>query len=227
MEKFKKNKIIKFIKKFKIKDAYSFLFKIIIFLLIIFSIEKKTKLEKFNINLNISSILSSKYSINNSNLSTITCPTDLLNTWNISTTNIQTNINKTRNKNMKLNYEFSKYKEYFQNAKEGIILYEDNLVYSQNPLISVVISLYNDEKYINSTLKSVQNQKMKDIEIILVDDYSTDNSVKYAKEVQKRDPRIILIQNKKNMGILYSRGIGVLKARGKYIFPLDDDDMII
>ena len=134
MEKFKKNKIIKLIKKFKIKDAYSFLFKIIIFLLIIFSIEKKTKLEKFNINLNISSILSSKHSINNSNPSTIRCPTNLLNTLNISTTNIQTNINKTRNKNMKLNYEFSKYKEYFQNAKEGIILYEDNLVYSQNPL---------------------------------------------------------------------------------------------
>ena len=68
---------------------------------------------------------------------------------------------------------------------------------------------------------------MKDIEIILVDDYSIDNSVIYVKEVQKRDPRIILIQNKKNMGILYSKSIGVLKERGKYIFSLDDDDMII
>ena len=227
MEKIKKRKNIQFIKKFKIKDAYSFLFKIIIFLLFIFSLEKKPKLENFNINLNISSILSSKYSINNSNISTITSPTNLLNTWNISTTNIQTNINKAKNQNMKLNYEFTKYKEYFQNSKEGKILYEENLVYSQNPLISVVISLYNDEKYINATLKSVQNQKMKDFEIILVDDYSTDNSVKYVEEVQKKDPRIVLIQNKKNMGILYSKSIGVLKARGKYIFPLDDDDMII
>ena len=227
MEKIKKRKNIQFIKKFKIKDAYSFLFKIIIFLLLIISLEKKPKLEKFNINLNISSILSSKYSINNLNNSIITSPTNLLNTWNISTTNIQTNINKAKNQNMKLNYEFTKYKEYFQNSKEGKILYEENLVYSQNPLISVVISLYNDEKYINATLKSVQNQKMKDFEIILVDDYSTDNSVKYVEEVQKKDPRIVLIQNKKNMGILYSKSIGVLKARGKYIFPLDDDDMII
>ena len=68
---------------------------------------------------------------------------------------------------------------------------------------------------------------MKDIEIILVDDCCTDNSTKYIEEAQKKDPRIILMKNKKNMGILYSRGIGVLKARGKYIFPLDDDDMII
>ena len=68
---------------------------------------------------------------------------------------------------------------------------------------------------------------MKNIEIILIDDFSTDNSIKYVEESQKKDPRIILIKNKKNMGILYSRGIGVLKASGKYIFPLDDDDMII
>jgi glycosyltransferase involved in cell wall biosynthesis len=68
---------------------------------------------------------------------------------------------------------------------------------------------------------------MKDIEIILIDDCSEDNSVKYVEEVQTKDPRIIFIKNKKNMGILYSRGIGVVKARGKYIFPFDSDDLIM
>jgi len=148
-------------------------------------------------------------------------------TLNVSTINTKININKMANQSMRLDHEFSEYQEYFQSAKEGKILYEENLVYSQNPLISVVIPLYNVENYINATLTSVQNQKMKDIEIILIDDFSTDNSIKYVEEVQKKDPRILIFKNKKNMGVLYSKSLGVLKARGKYIFPLDDDDMII
>ena len=213
--------------------------KLIIILLFIFFLGNNKKSKKFNINANnsnyinnanypnISSTINSKNFIINSNISIITNQTNLLNTLNISNLNNQINNNNTMNKNKKINFDFNKYKEYFQNAKEGKILYNENLVYSQNPLISVVIPLYNDEKYINATLKSVQNQKMKDIEIILIDDFSTDNSAKYVEESQKKDPRIMLIKNKKNMGILYSRGIGVLKASGKYIFPLDDDDMII
>jgi len=217
MEIEKKNSHNKSIKK---NLTYTFLLKIIIFLLFIFLVEKKSQPAKFNVNLNILSIL-------NSNISNIKSPTNLLNTQNISNINTQINNYITTNLNMRLDHEFNEYKEYFQNAKEGKILYEENLVYSQNPLISVVIPLYNNEKYINATIKSVQNQKMKDIEIILVDDCSTDNSTKYVEEAQKKDPRIILIKNNKKMFILYSRGIGALKARGKYIFPLDSDDMII
>jgi len=134
-------------------------------------------------------------------------------TLNVSTINTKININKMANQSMRLDHEFSEYQEYFQSAKEGKILYEENLVYSQNPLISVVIPLYNVENYINATLTSVQNQKMKDIEIILIDDFSTDNSIKYVKEVQKKDPRILIFKNKKNMGVLYSKSLGVLKAR--------------
>ena len=65
---------------------------------------------------------------------------------------------------------------------------------------------------------------MLDIEIILVNDVSTDNTLKIIKDMQKEDPRIELINNEKNMGILYSRCIGVLKAKGQYILPLDHDD---
>jgi len=207
--------------------SFTFLFKLIVFIIIIFFLEKTPGSKKFNINSNISSIISSKNSIKNLNISIITSITNHINNLNISNINTKINQNKTINQNNEFEDEFNKCKEYIKNSREGKILYEENLEYSQNPLISVVIALLNSEKYINDTLKSAQNQKMKDIEIILVDDCSEDNSVKYVEEAQKKDPRIIFIKKKKNMGILYSRGIGVLKARGKYIFPFDSDDLII
>ena len=48
-----------------------------------------------------------------------------------------------------------------------------------------------------------------------------------VEKIQKEDPRIRIVKNKKNMGILYSRSIGALNAKGKYIFPLDNDDMFL
>lgn len=96
---------------------------------------------------------------------------------------------------------------------------------SKNPKISVIIPIYNSQKTIQSVLRSVQNQNMIDIEIILIDDCSKDNSSQIIKKIQKNDPRILIINNNKNMGILYSRSIGVLKSRGNYIVNLDHDDM--
>jgi glycosyltransferase involved in cell wall biosynthesis len=96
---------------------------------------------------------------------------------------------------------------------------------SKNPKISVIVPIYNSQKTIKSTLRSVQNQNMKDIEIILIDDFSKDNSSHIIKEIHKNDPRVLIINNNKNMGILYSRCIGVLKSRGNYILNLDHDDM--
>ena len=122
--------------------------------------------------------------------------------------------------------ELKNYFEYINLSKNGIFLYKENLVKSDNPKISVIISVYNREKFINSTLRSVQNQKMKDIEIIIVDDCSTDNSVNYIKEAQKIDPRIILLRNEKNMGSLYTKSKGIKNSKGKYVYTLDSDDMI-
>ena len=68
---------------------------------------------------------------------------------------------------------------------------------------------------------------MKDIEIIIVDDNSSDSSVKYVENAQKKDPRIILYKNKENMGCFYSKSLAALKTRGKYIFLIDNDDQII
>ena len=68
---------------------------------------------------------------------------------------------------------------------------------------------------------------MTDIEILLVDDCSSDNSIEIIEQLQKEDSRIKLIKNKNTMGTLYARSIGALNAKGKYIMPLDNDDLFI
>ena len=123
-------------------------------------------------------------------------------------------------------YKLNKFMNYINISKQGILLYKKNLVKSNYPEVSIIISLYNRENFINSTITSVQNQRMKNIEIIIVDDYSNDKSIKYVENAQKYDPRILLIKNEKNMGALYSKSIGVLHSKGKYILSLDSDDMI-
>ena len=68
---------------------------------------------------------------------------------------------------------------------------------------------------------------MANIEIILVNDFSTDNTLAIIEEEIKSDPRIKIINNKKNMGTYFSRSIGVLSSKGKYIFHVDNDDMVL
>jgi len=104
---------------------------------------------------------------------------------------------------------------------------KNNYTLSGNPKISVVIPLYNCRNVILRAIRSVQNQNMNDTEIILVDDLSKDNTSSYVDQLQQEDSRIKIIKNKKNMGTLYSRSIGVLSAKGEYIFSLDNDDMYL
>ena len=68
---------------------------------------------------------------------------------------------------------------------------------------------------------------MKDIEIILVDDCSTDDSIKIIKKYIEEDPRIRLIENQENRKILYSKSFAALNSNGKYIMQLDQDDIFI
>ena len=93
------------------------------------------------------------------------------------------------------------------------------------PIISSIIPLYNCEKSIRPAISSIQHQNFSDFEIILIDDFSKDKTSQIIKNLQENDSRIRIISNKKNMGSLYSRSIGVLLSNGKYIFPLDNDDM--
>ena len=85
--------------------------------------------------------------------------------------------------------------------------------------------VFNSQNTILSSVRSIQNQNISDIEIILINDYSKDNSLKLIKNLQINDPRIKIINNKINKGTLYSRSIGVLISKGEFIFSLDNDDM--
>ena len=89
--------------------------------------------------------------------------------------------------------------------------------------VSVIIPIYNEEIYIKQCLDSILLQTLKDIEIICVDDGSTDNSIEILNEYVKKDNRIILLrQSNKYAGV--ARNLGVQYAAGKYLFFLDADD---
>lgn len=89
--------------------------------------------------------------------------------------------------------------------------------------VSIIIPIYNAEKYLRKTLNDIVGQSLKEIEIICVDDGSTDNSRKIIKEYQKKDSRIQLI-HQKNQYAGVARNNGFLHARGEYILFWDADD---
>ena len=138
-------------------------------------------------------------------------------------------LNKQTRKNSidkSLNDEIKDMQEYIYMAVNGS-LYNPNEVFikSENPKISIVITVYNGEAFLKTALLSIQNQDFKDVEIIMIDDCSKDNSVNLIKELMIKDPRIILYQNKENRGMLYTKTRGVLHAKGKYVMILDVDDL--
>ena len=92
------------------------------------------------------------------------------------------------------------------------------------PRISIFLAIYNKEKYLKRSIGSIQKQTLKDLEIIAVNDGSTDNSLNILKEMRIKDPRIIIVNNKRNKGSLYSRAIGILNSNGEYLLSLDPDD---
>ena len=93
-----------------------------------------------------------------------------------------------------------------------------------NPLISIIIPVYNTERHLEKCLESVFNQTYKNIEIIVVNDYSPDNSEEIIKSYIQKDDRIIYLKNPTNAGTHETRKAGVLQARGEYILFLDSDD---
>ena len=93
-------------------------------------------------------------------------------------------------------------------------------------LISVIIPVYNVEKYLEQCVRSVIGQTYKNLEIILVEDCSTDESKKICDMLKKIDNRIIVIENDKNRGLSYARNAGIKTAKGKYISFIDSDDYV-
>jgi hypothetical protein len=97
----------------------------------------------------------------------------------------------------------------------------------KNPLISVIVPIYNGEKFLMRSLLSIESQTFQDYEIIYVDDCSTDNSIKLINELKLVDDRIRLFKNKYNRGTLYTKSFGVTQSKGKYILIIDQDDIYI
>lgn len=95
-----------------------------------------------------------------------------------------------------------------------------------NVLISVIIPIYNVENYLEECLDSVCAQTLKDIEIICVDDCSTDSSREVLKKYTEKDPRVKAIFKEHNEGTLRARNAGVARAEGEYVLFLDSDDYI-
>ena len=140
-------------------------------------------------------------------------------------------LNKNYNSNILLKQiikkkEFQRINSFFELCKFGILLNKMKFKISFHPKISIIIPIYNKEKYILRFLRSIQNQFFDDIEIILIDDHSIDSTLEIIEKLRKKDERIKLIKNKKNYGTLKSRNEGAFKANGKYLIFLDPDDLL-
>ena len=125
------------------------------------------------------------------------------------------------------NGDFYLAEKYYRICNKGILLNKINHLNIKRPKISIISAVYNKENYIKRFLRSIQNQNFNDIEIILVDDCSTDNTIKIIEKFQRDDRRIILIKHSSNKGTLISRNNGVLKSRGEYLIIPDPDDILL
>ena len=122
--------------------------------------------------------------------------------------------------------DFKNIENYFNICNKKMLINNKKFKRNINPKVSIICPNYNRGKYLLRLLRSIQNQFFDDIEIIIVDDFSMDNSIELIEEYQKEDERIILIKNNKNKGTLISRNIGIINSKGKYIIMPDADDIL-
>lgn len=95
---------------------------------------------------------------------------------------------------------------------------------SSRPKVSFVIPVFNDEKYIKQAITSCLNQTLKDVEVVCVDDKSSDNTPEIIQQIASEDSRVRLIQHDKNMSALQARRTGIENSQADYILFLDGDD---
>ena len=97
-----------------------------------------------------------------------------------------------------------------------------------SPLVSVIMSVYNAEKFLNSAIESITNQTFTDFEFIIIEDCSTDKTLEILKEFKEKDNRIKIIKKEKNegpKGFIKNLNVGLNMAQGKYIARMDADDI--
>ena len=97
---------------------------------------------------------------------------------------------------------------------------------SQSPFISVIVPVYNVERYIKICINSILAQTFQDFEIILVDDASPDNSYKICRELYGANEKIRIFRHEKNLGLGPARNTGIANAQGRYIYFVDSDDIL-
>ena len=119
---------------------------------------------------------------------------------------------------------YSKYREYRKQFYASNEINENK--YMKNDMISIVTTCHNLKDYIENCLVSLINQSYKNLEIIVVNDCSTDNSLNIIKQLADKDSRIKIINNDTNLGAGKSRKIGIESAQGDYIMLVDGDDWI-
>mgnify|MGYP002532583580 CR=1 FL=1 len=115
----------------------------------------------------------------------------------------------------------------FENVKVKLKDYNEkvNFVKNNEILVSIIVPVYNAKKYLSNTLESILKQSYKNLEIILINDGSTDNSKEICEHYAKIDSRIILL-NKINGGVSSARNYGLEVAKGDYISFIDSDDYL-
>ena len=94
-----------------------------------------------------------------------------------------------------------------------------------NPLVSIIVPVYNVQNSVARCLESICAQTWKDIEVILVNDGSRDESFSICEQFREKDPRIVLV-DKSNSGVSETRNCGMSLARGKYVQFVDSDDYL-
>jgi len=103
--------------------------------------------------------------------------------------------------------------------------YKSNLENDSDHIVTIIIPVYNTEKYLRECLDSIANQSYSALQVILIDDGSTDDSLKVCQEYALKDHRFEVV-SKANSGVSASRNIGLKRARGKWICFVDSDDIL-
>ena len=118
------------------------------------------------------------------------------------------------------------FKKYIRDCKKSIN-YNRTKIKNKNPYVSICLSALNMEKYIEKNILSIINQSFQDFEIIIVNDFSNDQTEYIIKKYQLEDDRIKLITHTENLGVYHSRIESILNSRSKFVILMDPDDMYL
>ena len=118
------------------------------------------------------------------------------------------------------------FREYLTFSFQGNLLPNRKMEISPKPKISIIIPMYNEQKNAKKVIRSIQNQKLQEIEIVCVNDNSNDNTLTILNKLQEEDPRITILTNKKNRGVIYNRIYGAIRSKGEYVTFIDADDAL-